>query len=61
MQIYKKAKCYDAQGLLTRSGTEVVIHDDRVMIGDSTYPIADVKINSADRTITSPDGWEVAY
>jgi len=61
MQIYKKAKCYDAQGFLTRSGAKVVIHDDRVMIGDSTYPIADVTIDATKRTIVSPDGWEVAY
>ena len=61
MQIYKKAKCYDAHGFLTRSGAEVVIHDDRVMIGDSTYPIADVTIDATKRTIVSPDGWSAEY
>jgi hypothetical protein len=40
---------------------QVVICDDRVMIGDSTYPIAEVTIDREKRTIESPNGWTVTY
>lgn len=61
MQTYKKAKCYDKQGVLTRSGVQVVIADDRVLIGDSTYPIDELAIDRERRMITSPNGWSVEY
>ena len=61
MQTYQNAKCYDAQGYVTRTGVQVVICDDRVLIGDSTYPISDVTIDPEKRTITSPSGWVVEY
>lgn len=61
MQTYPKGKCYDNQGLLTRSGVQVIIDDNRVMIGDSTYPIGEVEIDRDKRTITSTSGWSVTY
>jgi len=61
MKTYRKAKCYDSQGYLTRSGVTVVLCEDLVMIGHSTYPIDDVTIDRSSREITSPSGWSVTY
>lgn len=61
MQAYQKGKVYDKNGMLEKSGVHVVIDDDRVHIGQSTYPIDEVTIDADARTITSDSGWRVEY
>lgn len=60
MKTYDSGKCYDSEGFLTKAGVQVVIDSDRVVIGDSAYPIDDVSIDYESRTIESPNGWSVS-
>lgn len=61
METYQTGKCYDNQGQLTQSGVTVTISEDRVSIGASTYPISEVVVDRKNRTIESPNGWQVTY
>ena len=61
MRAYENTKVYNAGGYLVESGVKVVIMEDRVTIGGTTHPIAELTIDHDKRTIESQNGWSVAF